>query len=234
MSTGLFIQVRLGSARLPSKAILPLAGATIIEHVMRALRPVPAEVRVLLTDVLSAEALREKAAPEGYEVLAGPAEDVLARYCLGARTFRVETIVRATGDNPLTSARLARSICEEHEAAGADLSHYLGCPLGTGVEVIQATALFEAEREASGPEEREHITTWLYRHRDRYRVLEPQAPPDALLPGRTVSVDTAEDYEEMQRIFAALYRGAPIEADELVRYLSPRGALGDSGNPRHA
>ncbi len=222
MRTGVFVQVRLRSTRLPGKALLPLAGATVIAHVMRALRPVPADAYLLLTDPASADALDREARSEGFGVMAGPEEDVLGRFCMAARAVAADRVVRATGDNPLTSGRLARMICDAHEAAGADLSHYLGNPWGTGVEVVRAGALFDAEREAALPEEREHITAWLYRHRDRYRVIEPPAPAGASMPDARVTIDTAEDYESVKRIFTDLYAGSPIEAETLVAYLGGR------------
>jgi len=219
MRTAVFIQVRLGSTRLRSKALLPFAGSTIIVHVMRALRLVQADVYALVTDAASAEALRPAAASEGWEVFVGPGEDVLARYCRAARAFEADRIVRATGDNPFTSPALADRIGAMHAAHGADLSHYLGNPWGTGVEVIEAKALFAAEAEAGQPEEREHITTWLYRHRERFVILEPPAPSECFLPDAKVSIDTAEDYERVSGLFAALYKGAPVETDALVRFL---------------
>jgi spore coat polysaccharide biosynthesis protein SpsF len=225
VKTAVCIQVRLGSTRLPGKTLLPLAGRTVIEHVMRALRPVPADVYALLTDQGSAGTLRPLAAREGFAVCIGPEKDVLSRFCGAARTFDAGRLVRATGDNPLTSARLARLIMDEHQAAGADLSHYLGNPWGTGVEVVESTALFAAEKEAVLPEEREHATAWIYRHRERFLVLEPPAPADAYLPDARVTVDTPADLENVMRIFAELYDGGPIEADVLVRYL---------GGPVHA
>ena len=213
------IQVRLGSSRLPGKVLLPLAGRTVIEHVMRALQAVPADVHALLTDPGSADALRPLAAREGFEVCVGAEEDVLSRFCDAARKFGVQRLVRATGDNPLTSAWLARAIMEKHDAANADLSHYLGNPWGTGVEVVDAAALLAAERESILPEEHEHATTWIYRHRGRFRILEPRAPADAYLPDARVTVDTEDDLENVRRIFAEIYDGSPIEADALVRLL---------------
>jgi spore coat polysaccharide biosynthesis protein SpsF len=108
---------------------------------------------------------------------------------------------------------------EAHTAAGADLSHYLGNPWGTGVEVVNAQSLFTAEEESTLPEEREHVTMWIYRHRERFRILEPQAPPGALLADARVTVDTPDDLERVRRIFADLYDCRPIEADALVRHM---------------
>jgi spore coat polysaccharide biosynthesis protein SpsF len=217
--TGIFVQVRLGSTRLAQKALLPLPGGSVIQHVMRALQGVPAEVRALLTDAQSQAVLEPIARAEGYQVLAGPAEDVLARFCTACRHYDVARVVRATGDNPLTSAELACRIITHHEAHRADLSHYLGNPWGTGVEVVEAAALLAAEREAIQADEREHITTFLYRTRDRFAIEEPEAPEAMLMPEARVTLDTEEDYRRLNLLYAALYRGRPIEVSEVVAWL---------------
>jgi spore coat polysaccharide biosynthesis protein SpsF len=235
MRTGVFVQVRLGSTRLPHKSTLPLAGATVIQHVMRSIAPLCAESRALLTDEASLEVLRPLADAEGYEVFPGPAEDVLARYCMACRAFRVDRVIRVTGDNPLTSAWLAREILSLHERRGAQVSHYLGNPWGTGVEAIEAAALFEAERHAAAPGEREHITTFMYRNRDRFLIIEPQAPAAAFMPEARVTIDTAEDYARVKSLFADLYKGQPIEVAQVVGWFAAaQRARGSAAAPPDA
>ncbi len=218
MSLGIFIQVRLGSTRLPSKAVLPIQGVSLIRHAMRALRGVPADVLAIVTDKTSATRLEIEALGEGFETFIGPDEDVLERYCMAARHFSVSTVVRATGDNPLVSAYLAREIVRLHEEKKADLSHFIGCPIGTGVEVVEAKALYMAEEKAADQAEREHCTTYMYRHRDEFTILETLAPEGMYAPEARVTVDTPEDYARVERIFASVYRGAPIEADTVVSW----------------
>jgi spore coat polysaccharide biosynthesis protein SpsF len=219
---GILVQVRLGSTRLPGKALLPLPGGTVIQHVMRSLLSVPADARALVTEARSAEALGPLAQEEGFHLFVGPEEDVLARYCMACREMDVDRVIRATGDNPLTSPSLARSILAAHAAGGFDLSHYLDIPWGTGVEVVEAAALFRAEREAHDQAEREHITTWLYRHPDMFRIHEPEGPPGSRFPGANVTVDTEEDYTRVRGIFENLYTGSPIDVDTLVPWFAAR------------
>ena len=146
---------------------------------MRSLARVPADVRALLTDRASAEELLPFAEDEGYASLPVPNWTCWRATAWRAGSTRSSRVVRATGDNPLTSPAWQQRYLEEHAERGADLSHYLGCPLGTGVEVVEAEALFAAERDAAAPEEREHITTFLYRHPERFSIFEPLAPASA-------------------------------------------------------
>jgi spore coat polysaccharide biosynthesis protein SpsF len=219
---GVFLQARLGSTRLPGKALLPLGGTTVLQLAMRALARVEAGVHALLTEPRSSAAFAEPARAEGFELFVGSEEDVLDRFCRAAAKFGVGRVVRATADNPLVSPAQVRSLLALHEASGWQLSHYLGPPLGTGVEVIEAEALAEAGAAASEPFEREHVTPFLYRHPELFRVGEPSCPAAWHLPEARLTLDTAADYELLGSLFRDLYRGEPVETEELIRWLRER------------
>ena len=215
----MLLQVRLHSHRLPRKALLPLQGLAVLTHVLRALKQIPAQVHALLTDSRSVGALAPLAEPEGFLVFVGPEEDVLARYARAAEQYEVQRIIRATGDNPLVSARAAEALLDLHEREGYDLSHYLDNPLGTGVEVVESKALLEAHARARDPFEREHITTYLYRNAEAFRIGEIPCPQVWAFAQARLTLDTDEDYALLQEVFADLYAGRPIEIEEVVGWL---------------
>jgi spore coat polysaccharide biosynthesis protein SpsF len=224
VKTGVFLQARLGSRRLPRKAVLSLDGITILEAAMLALRRVPVEVHALLTDAASASELRPLAEGSGFALFEGPAEDVLRRFCLAARSFGVERVVRATGDNPLVSRAQTEDLLSLQEREAFDLGHFVGPPIGTGVEVVTAAALRQADSASVDPYEHEHITTYLYRNPARFVVAEVPAPERWSYPRGTVTIDTAEDYSRVRRIFSELYRGEPIETEEVISWLKRQQA----------
>jgi spore coat polysaccharide biosynthesis protein SpsF len=174
---------------------------------------------VLATDEASAGALSPAAERRGFELLVGPAEDVLARYCLAIRRFGPELVLRATGDNPLVSYELASLLVRRRAEAPSDYSGFLGMPTGMGVELVSSDALLRAEAEARKESEREHVCPYLYGHPELFRVDRPEAPPELRLEGASVTVDTAADYEAMLRLYGALYSGRPIADAELLAYL---------------
>jgi spore coat polysaccharide biosynthesis protein SpsF len=222
---GLVVQVRLGSTRLPRKALLPLGGATVADQVLRRLALVPADAYVLATDEASAAELGPVAARNGFELLVGSAEDVLERYCDAIRRFGLSRLLRATGDNPLVSFELARLLVEEGSVGRADRADYrahTGMPLGMGVELVEASALLAAEKDASLPSEREHVCPFLYNHPERFRILRSEAPAPYRLPEARVTIDTAADYESVLRLYGALYSGSPIPSEAVLRHLSRR------------
>ena len=216
--TGVFLQVRLDSSRLPNKALLELGGRTVIEHAMLSLRRVPCSVHAILTDKKSAELLRPRATRCGFETFVGPPLNVLERYVQAARHFDVETVVRATGDNPLVSWELARLALREFAGRDADYFGFDGPPLGTGVEVVKTAALERAIRKASERYDLEHVTSFLYRNPGLFTAIRVQCPPAYRFPKMAVTLDTASDYAGLSTLFDELYRGTPIPILRLVKY----------------
>jgi spore coat polysaccharide biosynthesis protein SpsF len=222
--TAVVLQARMGSKRLPGKALLPLGGSSVLEQAMSRLALVPADARVLATDEASAAALAPAAARRGFELLVGPAEDVLARYCMAIRRFGIDLVLRATGDNPLVSRELATLLLQRRASRPSDYSGFVGMPIGMGVELVDAASLLRAEAEAETAYDREHVCPYLYGHPGTFRVDRPEAPSEYLMAEGRVTVDTEADYEAVLRMYGALYDGTPISGPALMAYLRGRKA----------
>lgn len=195
---GIFLQVRLNSSRMPGKALLNLAGKLLIEHTIERLSVVPADVRVILTTKESEAALKYIAQDNGWEIFCGDAQNVLKRYVDAALFFDVETIVRATGDNPLTSSEIAIETLNAFAKEKADLAHIAPAPYGSGVEVVKRSALLKALEKASMPYEFEHVTPYIYGHENEFKVVTAKYHSEEI--GREdvkISVDTRQDYERV-------------------------------------
>jgi spore coat polysaccharide biosynthesis protein SpsF len=198
------LQARLDSSRLPEKALLPLGGKPMILRVMEALNRTPAELRVLACPEDSESAFAELAAKAGFSLLTGPKEDVLGRFCLCLRNFGIRHLIRATGDNPFVFTDAVYTITTEALTLNADYAGYSGLPLGSGVEYVNANALLRAGDEASSQYDREHVCPYLYTHPEKFLLHRPLAPQPWQFPEIRLTVDTQQDYEQAQSLYAAL------------------------------
>jgi len=199
------LQARVDSSRLPGKSLLPLGGKTVvISRVMEALNKVPVHLRVLACPEDSAAAFAPLAEESGFTLLTGPKDDVLGRYCLALRTFNIQRVIRATGDNPFVFADAAAAINTEALALNADYAGYSGLPLGAGVESVCAAALLRAEAESAAPYEREHVCPYLYTHPELFSLHRPLAPLRWQGADIRLTIDTREDYERAQMLYAEL------------------------------
>lgn len=207
------IQARLGSSRLPGKSGLPLPLAatgdarTVLGQVVRRARRAAAVSKVVvattaqpLDDELAALAIRL-----GAGVFRGSEADVLGRFAGAlAAAGPAATVVRLTADNPAIDPALLEATVAHHLATGADYTHTTGLPLGTNFEVISAAALRRAHAEATQPDEREHVTPYLRRHPELFRLETlPLAVPPAVADLR-LTLDYPSDYALLSLLFAQL------------------------------
>jgi spore coat polysaccharide biosynthesis protein SpsF len=178
---------------------------------MEALKGIRTGLHILACPEDCVSAFGPLAEEAGFELVPGPGEDVLRRYCIAIRRFKPDRVIRATGDNPFVFVDAAEALSGEGERLGADYAGYQGLPYGAGVESVSAEALLRAEREARTDSEREHVCPYLYTHPELFLLHRPLAPPEWQGPSLRVTVDTEADYRRAEKLFRALSETVPEE-----------------------
>jgi spore coat polysaccharide biosynthesis protein SpsF len=199
---GIILQARLGSSRLPGKALVTIAGQTILEHCLRRLMFAGvAHVVLATTDRPEDQQLVDVAQRLGASVFRGDAANVLGRFVAAADAFGFESIVRATGDNPGTDIQAPGRLLAALRATEADYVHEVGLPYGAAVEAVTRDALVRAAHEATHADDREHVTAYVRRNSHLFRVVQLAAPTPLRRPDVRLTVDTAEDLAHVRAIF---------------------------------
>ena len=224
----------MSSTRLPGKVLKPLAGAPMlqrqIERVLRAKR-IGALVVATSTD-RSDDPIAALCSDLRVACHRGPLDNVLARFQGAVDAFGpTDHVVRLTGDCPLADWEVIDATIARHLETGAGYTSNtltLTFPKGQDVEVFRAEHLAAAAREAADPYEREHVTPFLYRHPERFRLANLARDPPA--PDLRWTVDTPDDFAFVTRVYEALYPGnAAFTSDDVVRLTAgdpPRGREG--------
>lgn len=202
--TAVILQARIDSSRLPGKSLLLLDGKPLIFRVMEALNQVPADIRILACPEDSLASFEPLAKEAKFEILAGPKEDVLERYCMAIRKYSADRVIRATGDNPFVFADAAAFLNDEAASLNADYAGYTELPYGAGVESAAASALLRACEQAKLQPEREHVCPYLYNHPELFNIHRPPAPARWHYPDIRITVDTKEDFDKAKELYAEL------------------------------
>lgn len=197
--TAIILQARMGSRRLPGKALASLGGRTVLAHAVIRLQASDLPVIVATTTGTEDDAIDAEARRLGTLVYRGDRDDVLGRYMAAAKTFEIDTIVRATGDNPLVDGDGPRRVVELLRNVRADHVVECGLPVGTAVEAVSLGALERACALLSDPYDREHVTSFVRRD-PRFQSLRAMAPRHLRRPGLRLTVDTADDLEFVTRV----------------------------------
>lgn len=204
------LQARVSSSRLPRKVLKPILGRPMLLHQLdrvRRARTLDALVVATSTDPAD-DAIAQLCATAGVDCFRGSLDDVLDRFYQAARRYTPQYVVRLTGDCPLADPELIDrvvNVCrtEALDYSGAEPSF----PDGLDVEVMQFSALEEAWKEATRPSDREHVTQFINRQRDRFRVR--GVSNDVDLSHLRWTVDEPADLELVTRIYEALYPSNP-------------------------
>lgn len=220
------VQARTSSTRLPGKVLIPVVGEPMI---LRQLRRIGRSQRVDLTVLATSvdktdDNLAELVSRAGFRVFRGELNDVLKRFCDCASSEGASSVIRLTGDCPLTDPVLIDEIIDAFELGNWDYlancadAGQLSVPNGFDIEVFRADLLIRASQEARLPSQREHVTPWFRSHEAGLHWGHFRHQP--IRSYFRVTVDHPQDLEVVQTIVAALEpRNPDFGVDDVVAYL---------------
>ena len=167
------VQARMGSTRLPGKVLAVLAGHPVLWHVVDRLRFCRSLRAIVVATTIQPEddAIEQWCCNHAVRCFRGDDADVLDRYYQAARFFQADPIVRITADCPVIDPTVVDEVVWEFYRGNYDICGLGGeFPDGLDCEVMAFRALEIAWRDAQWASEREHVTPFLYKHPERFRV----------------------------------------------------------------
>lgn len=206
------VQARMGSTRLPGKVLMPILGKSMLWwdlHRVQGARRLDAVVVATTTNPTDDE-LAEFCRQQGWNVVRGSEEDVLDRYYQAARQYDAAHIVRITSDCPLIDPHVVDYVVTSYLSAYPQpdyASNFLErtYPRGLDTEIFSMAALETAWRNAQAPSEREHVTPYIWRNPNLFRLRSVTNSQNQ--SAHRWTVDTPEDMELVQRIYGYFGHG---------------------------
>lgn len=212
--TGIIIQARTGSTRMPEKVILPFfQEQSILDLLLEKVKKTGVPVALATTVNPSDDRLCILAEKHEIPVFRGSENDVLDRFIQAARKFGFRKIIRVCADNPFLDLAGLQTLITKFSTLDAD---YLGFQLegnkpsilthfGFWAEAVRFEALEMAVMLTSEKVYHEHVTNFIYSNPILYDV--GFIPADPVVFSRTdirMTLDTPEDFEIQKEIFATI------------------------------
>lgn len=203
MKIAAIIQARYGSSRLPGKILMDLYGKPVLQRVIERVRRSKYIDEAFVVTSIGRENLPvlRLCADLGVRVFAGAEDDVLDRYYQLAKLIKPDYVVRVTADCPcfdwefLDRAISAMSLDTDYLA---DFDETL--PDGLDLEIVRFEALKRSWHEAQMVSEREHVTQYIRKHPEAFRLQNFRSPIEGI--GRLRwTLDEAEDFTLIQSIY---------------------------------
>jgi spore coat polysaccharide biosynthesis protein SpsF len=198
------VQARMSSSRLPGKVLRPLAGKPLLSYVLERLErceAVSGGVVVATSIDASDDPIADYCVHADVECHRGALDDVAGRFLSVGDAYGLDAVVRLSGDSPLLDQRLVDRGIALFQSDPCDLVTNVAprtFPRGESVEVMALDALRRAHAAMPTAEDREHVTTLLYREPQRFRIRAFTAPED--WSAVRLVVDTEEDAERVEQV----------------------------------
>ena len=206
MKTVAIVQARMGSTRLPNKVLREIKGKPMLWYVINRLKFCKniSEVILATTQAQADDPIEGFARENGINYFRGSENDVLDRYYQCAKKYSVEVIVRITADCPLIDPEVVDKVVEtflDHENDCDYASNVLPptFPDGLDTEVFWFKSLEKAWNEAKYTSEREHVTSYIYKNPDKFKLLNVESNID--YSDLRWTVDTENDFNFVKEVY---------------------------------
>lgn len=224
----IIIQARLSSTRMPGKVLQAFASSqSILSLQLKNLRILDVPILLATTTNPNDDILEEFAHKNKLLCYRGSENDVLGRFIMASNA---DYIVRVCSDNPFLDIQ---SIVTFMKHLDEDIDYISfknedGTPAirthwGLFAEVVSRKALLNAhkqtENHTKGAFYREHVTNYIYENPEKFNLKLLEAPE--IIKDRNdlrFTIDTPEDFENMQRLYQIIERdGGDFSLESLVK-----------------
>jgi spore coat polysaccharide biosynthesis protein SpsF len=217
MKTVAIIQARMGSSRLPGKVLRTISGKPMLEHILERVRAVKEidQVIVATSNQPIDKSIQSFCEKNQIDYFAGNEHNVLDRFYHAAIQYSADNVLRITADCPLVDPAIITSLIHEFTtddydyfsvATGASAIFLDGgrFPDGYDAEYMRMPALAKAWREATALTDREHVTPYLWRQPELFKLGKLKSAID--YSALRLTVDNEDDFRLIDLIYQDLYR----------------------------
>ena len=177
MTIGCIIQARMGSTRLPGKVLMDVTkGKPVLYYVINQLKHCKSIEKIIVatTTLQEDDKIAQFCIDNKISYFRGDSKNVLERHYICAEKFSLSKIIRMPSDKPLLDPEVVDEIVEIFNSNSFDyVTNFLPStfPGGTEVEVLSFSSLKKSWEKAMLPSEKEHVTSYIYNHRDDFRIF---------------------------------------------------------------
>jgi len=208
------IQARIGSSRLPGKMFAKIEEKPLLWHVIERVKNSKKIDKIILATTKSPKdkALLNIAKDCNIGTFAGDKENVLNRFYTAARKFKADIIVRITADDPFKDPQIIDK-CISVFLKSKNIDYVSNTieptyPEGLDIEVFSFNALEKAWKEAKTNADKEHVTPYIWRNKQLFKVK--NFCNNKNLSNLRWTIDYQKDLDFAREVYKNIYPGKKI------------------------
>lgn len=205
MMTGIVIQARMGSTRLPGKVLKKIGDKRLLEHILDRLEVLQiSECKVVVATSTEKrdDVIEDFCKARKISCFRGDERNVLNRYWMCTMQYGFDDIVRLTADNPFVDITELERLIRMHRNSGADYSYSdTELPEGTGAEIFSREALKRSVEQAYKENHFEHVDDYILENMEKFKCEKLDLDKRKIHPEVSFTIDTQSDYEKACYIY---------------------------------
>ena len=235
------VQVRLGSTRLPRKALKEIMDKPVLYYLIERLK------RATLVDDIIVATSVEKIDDDiemfcrnnAIHCFRGSEQDVLGRVLGALKYMDADVGVEVYGDCPLIDPEVVDEIVGfylDNRVRYDFVTNGLKStyPPGLEVEVYPVSILEDSSKQINDLAIREHGTLFIRKNPQKYRLYNIEAPNELYYPDYYIELDTQEDFIIIKNIYEELYPENPdFRTIDVIDYLTKNKNLRELNSNVH-
>lgn len=222
----------MGSNRLPGKVMKKINKKPLLYYVINQIRgsKLNPNIVVATTNLEKDDCIVDFVKTEKVNIFRGSENDVLDRFYHCAKKFSNGPIVRICADSPFIDYNLIDECIIKFENSNVDyISNIIkkdgniwkedlnGYPIGTAIEVFSFKTLEKAWKESSDPYEREHVTEYIFKHPEIFRLDSIKNSQD--FSKYRLVVDYQKDFDLAEKIIKGMPEENRFTINQIITFL---------------
>ncbi len=198
------IVARSNSNRLPGKALLPINGIPMIQHLFERISIAKKKgfidtVAFCTTHLEADDKLCEIANKYKFKIYRGHVENVLSRMMLAINdNLDHETVIRITGDDILIDPIYLNKTINQHLRFNADYTDAKRLPTGMEAEIFHQKLLQKIDYLAKNKNQSEYLTFYINKNEDQINTSSLKIKQ--ITENIRLTIDTNEDYKLVKNL----------------------------------
>jgi spore coat polysaccharide biosynthesis protein SpsF len=189
------ITARMGSTRLPGKALADICGKPMLWHIINRLKKSKHINKIIIATDKKSKPIVDFAEQNEIDCYAGADTDILDRIYQASKG--ADVIVQVWGDCPFINPKIVDGVIEFFLKNKCDYAYNTKCPEGQMVAVISRSAWEKAWRQVKNPKDREWTHPYFVNSSFRVKTLEAEDDWSAV----KLTVDTPQDLDRARKLY---------------------------------
>ncbi len=224
MKIAAIIEARMTSSRLPGKVLKTVMGKPMLEYLIERLKLVDSldEIIIATTTNTEDDKIQKFAEEKNILVHRGSEFNVMKRVLEGAKKYKVDIVVKITGDCPIIDPNIVEQCIRIFEKNSIDFlsnGHFRSYPDGMDVAVFTYEALEKSFSLTHDKLDLEHVTLHMRNNPEIFRSIYLLAPPNLHWPELGLTLDEIGDYELIKKIIEHFGKDCIFSCEKVINYL---------------